>query len=99
MSALTTTCPPWCGKTEPGHDTHTRHLPRTGEVGVSLILDGTWDRPRLLIGHYRTFEDSSSVLLPWREAGDMAKLMAALGHEDIAARITEAAGLHTPEDR
>lgn len=88
--AAATTCPPWCAKTEPGHDCHTRHY-RAGDVNVSIILDGTWDTPRLLIGHWRTAQDRSAVYVALREAGDMAKLMAALGHEDVAALITQAA--------
>lgn len=85
-----TGCPQWCRKTG-SHDIHARRYPCAEDVSVSIILDGAWDEPRLLVAHYRTLKDSSNVLLPLHEAADMAKLMAALGHKDIAALITQAA--------
>lgn len=81
--------PSWCRR-EDEHDLHTRHY-KAGDVNVSLTLDSTWDKPRLLLGHYRAWEDKSNVWVALSDAEDMAKLMAALGHEDIAALITQAA--------
>jgi hypothetical protein len=87
------TCPPWCER-EDEHEHHRRLIGHAGDVGVALVLRTGLAGPRkpeVYISHYRTLEDSSGVLLPLVEAADMAKLMAALGHEDIAVLITQAA--------
>jgi hypothetical protein len=82
-------CPPWCVK-EDQHDVHWGRVARARNVSIRLVLDDTWDKPRLYIGHYRVFEDRSAILLPLREADDMANLMTHLKHADIAALIRQA---------
>lgn len=81
-------CPEWCSKAGT-HDLHLGRGVRAGDVDVRLVLDDSWDKPRIYLGHYRVPGDQSSVMFPLCEAEDMAKLMAHLGHEDIAALIRE----------
>jgi hypothetical protein len=81
--------PPWCAKGGE-HDLHTRQAGHAGDVWAALVQDDSWDRPRFHISHSRTFPGSAGVLPLLREADDMAAVMAALGHEDIAKLICRA---------
>lgn len=100
LAQTVSSCPAWCQRCTRQHGSHDESffhigpLHEAGQAHARLVKDDDWDRNplRLIVGHYVKYpDDESAVLLPLGEAEDMAKLMAHLGHEDLAAAIRQAA--------
>ena len=82
---------PWCKK-PPGeeHETHQTDYHYAGEFSASVLLDESWDEPRLFIYHPDMPTGNYGVLIPLNQAEDLAQLMTALGQPGAAEAITRA---------
>jgi|SRR5579875_2020433 len=96
VSQSSPACPAWCAKSGE-HDTHTRHFPGGGksteDTYVSLILDGSWDAPRVLVWHGDSAPSDGMMLARLADAADLAELLARLGHKTLANVIRQAVGV------
>jgi hypothetical protein len=90
-------CPSWCTRK---HDTP--GLPASSHSTVREMADGdTWvalnqatdGKLRILVSNHQISKGSESLIFDLTEAPHAAGLLGRLGHEDIAAAITELAAL------
>jgi hypothetical protein len=99
---VTAPCPPWCDRDHSGDSdaalyvSHSRQIGRAGDAWVSLAQTSLWPRPMILLSYYSpggpvAAAPHSNAFLPRDEAAGMAGFLVALGHEDIAALIRQAA--------
>lgn len=87
-------CPAWCIRDhKPGDLTgiHGRTAGEADGVCVQLIQADPMPEPKVFLGHWATGKPTAPLMVRLGDAGDLATMLARLGHEELAALITAAA--------
>lgn len=90
-------CPSWCVRNHDGerYSHHGRPGGTAEDVSVALVLSEPMGVRRVYVATCASGSDIA--LLPLEDAGGMARILARLGHPQLAALITEAARIGSTE--